>query len=154
MFTKSAPTKPRATQAVNPNSFWSLAHNLTSLTEDERLSRISAGFEVSWLVATRAAFNVTGPVLAHLANLSKSTVERRIKGQAALDPVASERIDRLAQVAVMAEGVFEDKALAAAWMTKVNDALGGKTPLSLCNTELGARQVRRVLHAIEWGGVA
>ncbi|CAM5286868.1 Antitoxin OS=Stutzerimonas stutzeri OX=316 GN=UIB01_09545 PE=4 SV=1 [Stutzerimonas stutzeri] len=52
---------------------------------------------------------------------------------------------------MLAEDVFEDKEAAIVWMSTPNDALGGVTPLSLCGTELGARQLRRVLHAIEWG---
>lgn len=78
-------------------------------------------------------------------------MERWLKSEAVLDPVVSERLDRLAQVAVLAEDVFEDKEAAIVWMSTPNDALGGVTPLSLCGTELGARQLRRVLHAIEWG---
>jgi uncharacterized protein (DUF2384 family) len=39
-------------------------------------------------------------------------------------------------------------------MATPNDALGGNTPVLQCETEIGARQVRRILHAIEWGGVA
>ena len=53
---------------------------------------------------------------------------------------------------MLAEDVFEDKEAASTWMSTPNDSLGGVTPLSLCETELGARQVRRVLNAIEWGG--
>lgn len=68
--------------------------------------------------------------------------------------MASERLDRLASVALLAEEVFEDKQAAADWMSEPNQSLGGRQPLSLCDTEIGANQVRRVLHAIEWGGAA
>lgn len=136
------------------HSFWRMAHSLSAQTEQERLRQINSGFEAVWLIEVKRTFNLTNPALALLANSSNSTVERRIKSKAPLDSVVSERIDRLAQVAVLAEEVFEDKTVAGAWMSSPNDALGGETPLSLCETELGARQVRRVLHAIEWGGVA
>lgn len=139
----SGPEKP---------GFWSMAHDLSAVTEHERLSRIREGFEPYWLVATKSAFGLTMAMVAVIANVSPSTVERRLKSDEALDPVASERLDRLAQVAVLAEDVFEDREAASSWMTTSNDTLGGQTPLSLCETELGARQVRRVLHAIEWGG--
>ncbi len=71
-----------------------------------------------------------------------------------MNPIGAAMQDRLSQVAVLAEEIFEDKAVAISWMTTVNDALGGKTPILLCETEIGARQVLRVLHAIEWGGLA
>lgn len=134
-------------------SFWVMAHSLASLTERERITRIGTGFEVVWLPAVKSAFGLTLTAVAALANVSSSTLERRMKNKTLLDSVASERIDRLAQVAVLAEDVFEDEVTASNWMSSPNDALGGDTPFSLCETELGARQVRRILHAIEWGGV-
>ncbi|MGV8842887.1 MAG: type II toxin-antitoxin system Xre/ParS family antitoxin [Pseudomonas sp.] len=148
------PGKLATSGGIKNMLFWSMAHNLASQTEHERITRISSGFEPAWLTAVKGAFNLTLPALAILANVSNSTVERRIKSKEPLDSVVSERIDRLALVAVLAEEVFEDKTVAGDWMSAPNDALGGKSPLSLCETELGARQVRRVLHAIEWGGVA
>lgn len=69
-----------------------------------------------------------------------------------MNPIGATKQDRLSQVTVIAEEIFEDKAVAISWMTTVNDALGGKTPIFLCDTEIGARQVLRVSHAIEWGG--
>jgi uncharacterized protein (DUF2384 family) len=71
-----------------------------------------------------------------------------------MNPIRTTPPDYLAQVAVLAEEVFEDQAVAASWMTTANKALGGKTPVSLCETDIGAHQVLRVLRAIEWGGVA
>lgn len=155
-MTAIAKSGVRPVNAKTPKvaNFWGLAHALTTQTEYERIARITRGFESSWLVSVKSAFDLTLPVLALMANVSTSTVERLIKSPKLLDSVVSERIDRLAQVAVLAEEVFEDKSVASSWMSNVNDALGGKAPLALCETELGARQVRRVLHAIEWGGVA
>lgn len=116
--------------------------------------KIQTGFDAVWLHAAKSAFRLTIPSLASIANVSASTIERRLRSKVPLDAIVSERFDRLAQVAVLAEEVFEDRTVAGDWLSEPNDALGGKTPLSLCETELGARQVRRVLHAIEWGGVA
>jgi hypothetical protein len=71
-----------------------------------------------------------------------------------MNPISATAPDCRAQVIVLVEEVFEDKAVAASWMTTANNALGGKTPVSLCETDIGAHQVLRVLRAIEWGGVA
>lgn len=135
-------------------SFWRLAHGLSAKTESQRMEVIRKGMDSVWLIAISQTFSLTRPALASITNLSESTLDRRLKARSQLDSVASERLDRIAQVAVLAESVFEDEQVAAKWMATSNDALGGKTPLSLCDTELGARQVRRVLHAIEWGGAA
>ncbi len=147
--------KPFAQLTKTPSSgFWVMAHEVYRLSEGERMTRILAGFTPNWLSATREAFVLHKSVIAELVHISTATFDRRLKSEQPLDQVASERLDRLAQMAFMAEEVFEDKAVASSWLATANDALGGKTPLALCETELGARQVRRVLHAIEWGGVA
>ena len=67
--------------------------------------------------------------------------------------MASERLDRIAEITHQAVAVFESEEQAVAWMSRPNDALGVMTPVMLCQTEIGARQVRRVLAALEWGGV-
>ncbi len=139
---------------VKGASFWRLARGLSAKTEGQRMEVIREGMDSVWLIAISQTFRLTRPALASITNLSESTLDRRLKARSHLDSVASERLDRIAQVAVLAESVFEDEQVAANWMATSNDVLGGRTPLSLCDTELGARQVRRVLHAIEWGGVA
>ncbi|SEK86705.1 MbcA/ParS/Xre antitoxin family protein [Halomonas daqiaonensis] len=61
--------------------------------------------------------------------------------------------DRILAVVNLAADVFEDREVAISWMNRPNAALEGHTPSALCDTELGERQVRQVLHALEWGGV-
>ena len=116
------------------------------------MEHISSGIEADIFVVIRKVFTLTQPTIAALANISTSTLERKIKSKAKLDPIASERVDRLMQIALQAEEVFEDRQAAIQWMGEKNRSLGDETPISLCRTELGARQVRRVLNAIEWGG--
>lgn len=57
-------------------------------------------------------------------------------------------------VARQAQKVFEDRDAAAQRMIRPNRSLDGKAPILLCETEMGAKQVRRVLYALEAGGVA
>lgn len=70
-----------------------------------------------------------------------------------LKPYTFQRLDRAASIARMAEDVFESKEIAASWLATPNEALGGASPARQCETEQGAQQVRRVLNAIECGGV-
>lgn len=132
--------------------FWLQAHNLEKQTERERILLISKGIDAKIFLVIRHVFTLTQPVIAEFANISTSTLERKIKNNDKLDVVASERVDRLMQIALQAEDVFEDRQVAIQWMGEKNKSLGDETPISLCRTELGARQVRRVLNAIEWGG--
>lgn len=96
----------------------------------------------------KSAFRLTTTSLARMANVSTAAIERRLKSKAPPTAVVSERFDRLAQVAVLAKEVFEGNTAASDWLPKPNDALGGNSPLALCETELGARQVRRLRHVI------
>lgn len=66
----------------------------------------------------------------------------------------SESLQRIAVVSCLAEKLFENRQAAAQWMARPNKALGGSTPVMLCETEAGAKQVRSVLLALEWGGAA
>jgi putative toxin-antitoxin system antitoxin component (TIGR02293 family) len=67
--------------------------------------------------------------------------------------VGSERLDRVAALATHAAELFEDQNTARRWMIAPNRALNGLTPLALCETDIGARQARRVLSALQHGAV-
>ena len=73
---------------------------------------------------------------------------------AALDPVASERLDRLVEVISLAFGVFEQPASTEAWLKAPHPLLHQISPLQHCLTAIGARQVRRLLQALEQGAPA
>ncbi|HBP30784.1 MAG TPA: antitoxin [Advenella kashmirensis] len=123
------------------------------MSEGQRIQSIMTGLSVSWATAAKLTFGMSSTSIGRLLNLSLSTYERRKKDEKPLDSVASERLDRLASIAILAEDVFEDKQKAARWLAAPNDALGGNSPVMQCETEIGAKQVRRVLNALEWGGV-
>ena len=69
------------------------------------------------------------------------------------DQLAHADSERLAQVEELAAEVFEEPAQADLWLSSPNIALGGKSPRSICNNDHGATQFRRLLRAIEFGGV-
>lgn len=137
-----------------PRDFWTLAHHLGSMSESERIQSIKAGFSIDMADAAKTTFQMTSQSVSELLNLSVATYERRRRDAKPLDVAASERLDRIAAVALLAEEVFEDKAEASAWLSSPNKALAGNTPVMHCETAIGAQQVRRILNAIEWGGVA
>lgn len=135
-------------------AFWRFSFNRDLLKDSERLQQIKVGFPAHLVQAIRLTFDLQERSVETLLNASISTLERRRREQKNLDPVASERLDRIATVCHLAEEVFESKEDATHWMSKPNKALGGSAPIMLCETEIGAKQVRRVLQALEWGGAA
>lgn len=135
------------------NDFWKIAHVLGRMSESDRIKKIKAGFSVDVADAAKQTFQMTSQGLGELLNVSVATYERRRRDAKPLDAAASERLDRIATVALLAENVFEDKQAASEWMSSPNAALKGIVPVMHCETAIGAQQVRRILHALEWGGV-
>ncbi|NBB32521.1 DUF2384 domain-containing protein [Pseudomonas kielensis] len=134
--------------------FWEFCAQLERLKESERLQQIKTGVSVDLVEATRATFNLTDDQVSMLFNASLSTLNRWRNAKKNLDQVASERLDRIAGVCLHAESVFASRANVSRWMSAENLSCGHCLPVMLCLTEIGAKQVRRVLYALEWGGVA
>lgn len=131
--------------------FWGLSVQIHNQTEAERLQQIKAGMSGELAMATSATFNLGEEHLVLLFNASLPTLKRRKHQNKQLDSVASERLDRIAFICQQAVVVFESREAVASWMSVPNAACDNSTPVLLCVTEIGAQQVRRVLHALEWG---
>jgi putative toxin-antitoxin system antitoxin component (TIGR02293 family) len=68
-----------------------------------------------------------------------------------LDPGESDRVVRMARVIAHAIEILGDRDKAAAWVDRRNRALGGETPLSLLDTDIGVGEVEDVLGRMEHG---
>ena len=132
-------------------SFWQRAAELGALDEQQRLAAIERGWSSSWLAALRQHLHLKPSELEPLLALSEATMARRSREQAALDLVASERLDRLIEVVSLAYGVFEQPASTEAWLKAPHPLLHQASPLQHCRTSIGAGQVRRLLQALEQG---
>jgi len=62
--------------------------------------------------------------------------------------------DKAAHVVATARKVFQDDRKAQRWLGEPNLALGGVTPLSLLDSEPGARQVEMLLGRIAYGEIS
>lgn len=145
---------PHSAHGTAGADFWLLAHQLTQHSEAERLANIQAGLAAKWVRAIKDAFKLGGDDLQALLNMSTSTLERRQHQQRPLDPVASERVDRLAMIAIHALQLLETPEQASVWICTVNPALGQQMPFQMCETDIGARQTHRVLAALSCGAPA
>jgi len=68
-----------------------------------------------------------------------------------LSPAASERAERLARVTALARQALGGDDAARAWLGEGHPLLGGRPPIAAAATDLGARQVERILLNIEHG---
>jgi len=87
--------------------------------------------------------------VARVLGFAPRTLSRR--RQKTFTPTESDRLYRLARIFALATEALGSDEKAKRWLTKENRALGGNTPLSLLDTEIGARQVEAVLGRIEHG---
>jgi putative toxin-antitoxin system antitoxin component (TIGR02293 family) len=92
-------------------------------------------------------------LVLRVLQLPESTAHRLIKEDRRLDPAASERVLRVADVTRHAEATLGGRDAAAQWLTTPNRGLAGAAPLAVLDTEAGAAEVRRILSAIDHGGV-
>jgi putative toxin-antitoxin system antitoxin component (TIGR02293 family) len=79
--------------------------------------------------------------------VSPATYKRRPR----LSVAASERAERLARIAALAVQALGDEDEAKTWRTTAHPLLDDRTPVEVAATDLGARQVERLLVNIEHG---
>jgi putative toxin-antitoxin system antitoxin component (TIGR02293 family) len=81
----------------------------------------------------------------------RRTLAHRKEKRQSLTPEQSDRLTRVVRVFVRAEEALGAAEKAARWMRKENRALGGRRPMDLLESDVGARMVERVLGRIEHG---
>ena len=90
-------------------------------------------------------------VLAALLGVSEKTLSRARAANARLDPVASDRLFRVARIGALAIEVLEGEAQATHWLKRPQIGLGGSAPLALLTTDVGCAEVEKLLLRIEHG---
>ena len=124
---------------------------LTTTSELVLADKVESGFDFRAFVRLQQATRLTARQLADLLSIPDRTLSRR-KSEGRLHPDESDRLLRLARVVDLALSLFEgDKKAAQGWLMLSNDALGGKTPIELSKTEVGAREVETLIHRLEHG---
>lgn len=114
------------------------------------VSVIRGGLSAAAIDSLIKTLALTQGELAAALAIPERTLARR-KKEGALNSEESAKLVRLARVVERAETVFEDLATALAWLKSPNTALGGATPLTLMDTEIGAEGVLDTLGRIEHG---
>ena len=125
-----------------------------SSSAQAQISEIRKGAPASNLIGVAEAMRVPRERVYHLIGLSSSTAKRKLAKDETLDPLMTERLTRIGAIEKLAEDTFGDPDLASEWLQSSNLGLGNATPLSMLDTEIGCREVSRVLNAIAYGGAA
>jgi len=114
---------------------------------------IREGFPQKVIEELMEAADLSIKELAACLDLSARSLQRR-RREGRLARYESDRIYRLARIVALAKSSLGGRNAAVRWIKRPNRALGGKAPLAVIDTELGARAVENVLGRIAFGGVS
>jgi putative toxin-antitoxin system antitoxin component (TIGR02293 family) len=130
-----------------------MAHGkLPPFDDNLRLAEVvHLGVPAAALRETAEEFGIGILELADVLQLPRRTVTRRLAQKKLLTPAESERILRVRRLLGLAGPIFESGDLARRWFVRPLRALGGKSPLQLCSSEPGGREVESVLGRIDHG---
>ena len=113
---------------------------------------VREGLPYAALSAVVSGFGIGSDEAGTILRIPERTLARR-KKEKKLSAEESDRLVRLARIAALAEDVLGAREKAARWLASSNRALGGRTPLSELDTDLGAEEVEAVLQRLAHGVV-
>jgi putative toxin-antitoxin system antitoxin component (TIGR02293 family) len=126
-------------------------------------AQLRQGLPVKSFVAFKQWARLSNDELASIADISPKTLQRYFKDWTSKSPAnalrvavsPSDRVFRAAEVMALAESVFGgDEDAAHEWLRSEQFGLGGKVPLELLRTNLGAHLVEEELKRIQHGFLA
>jgi putative toxin-antitoxin system antitoxin component (TIGR02293 family) len=116
-----------------------------------RIRAIERGFPYRRVEKLIKELNETDARIAYLVQIAPRTLARR-KQEGTLKPDESERVDRIEGIFRLATELFEgDKTEAVKWLKEPNRGLANRPPLDFSRTEIGAREVEKLIGRLEHG---
>ena len=115
---------------------------------------VQSGFTFQVVESVSHRLGVTPKILIEKIALSPRTAVRRLAGRRKLRADESDRLMRIVRIAQKARTVFGSAEKASKCLQVPLAAIGGKTPFSAMDTDLGASQAQEVLQRIEEGVIS
>jgi putative toxin-antitoxin system antitoxin component (TIGR02293 family) len=122
---------------------------VAALSPLEQIETIRKGVATQLFDQLATALGLGRGALARTLNINEQTLRKR--KSRVLSPSEAEKSLRVARVFAMATEVLDGEEEARRWLNENIPALGGKRPLDLLDTDLGAQQVTNLLGGIKWG---
>ena len=117
------------------------------------VKRLREGLSYAAFERLKRKLKVSSHELADATLITQRTLARRKKA-GRMQPDESDRLVRMARVFSRAIGLYGgNEDLARVWMMRPRQALGGPSPFEMARTEVGAREVEKLIHQIEHGVV-
>ncbi len=108
------------------------------------------GFPYAAFESFAEALDIRSTELASVMGVAARTLARR-KTSRQLSPTESDRLYRIVLVTLAASEALGSLEHAKSWLHRQNRALGGGSPISVLDTEIGERQVEDLLTRINHG---
>jgi putative toxin-antitoxin system antitoxin component (TIGR02293 family) len=108
------------------------------------------GLPIRALELTVRTLGLSAGEVSHVLGIPPRTLARRRK-EKLLKPAESDRLYRVARRAAHALEVFDSEEQASDWLHAKIPALGGRTPVSILDTEAGVLLIDDELGRIEHG---
>jgi len=93
---------------------------------------------------------LTSTEIAEIVISPRTLKHRKARGEQ-LSHEETDRLVRVARIAVLAEEVFGTRDKALGWLRSTNKRIGDRTPLSMLNSDSGGRLVENMLWQIDEG---
>lgn len=123
---------------------------LRTASSDALRREVGSGLPYRSFEALRERLGLTREEMSAAIRVAPRTLARR-KREGKLRPDESDRLLRVARIASEAARILGTGDAAASWLREPILALGWVAPISLIDTDLGARQVEEILGRIEFG---
>lgn len=125
---------------------------LTTYALPELLRSIEGGLPYRVFDRFAEQTGLSADRIADLADISRRDLALR-RDEGHFSRAESDRLVRSARIFGAATALFKgDRAMSGVWLMSGQPALGGSAPLDLARTDLGAREVERVLAQLARGG--
>ena len=117
----------------------------------ELVKHVEKGLAFTAVEALQQQMDLATKEMARLLDIKFRTFLRR-KEAGRLQPAESDRVLRASRLFARAQDLFDgDQKAARGWLMKPQRALGGAIPLEIAKTEVGAREVERIIGRLEHG---
>jgi putative toxin-antitoxin system antitoxin component (TIGR02293 family) len=114
------------------------------------IRRIQKGFPFRELEMLQDTIGMPLEQLAKRLLISRSTLQRR-KAAGRLSPDESDKVMRFSRLTTQATDLFGNVDKARAWLKHPQRGLGGAIPLDYAETEIGAKEVEKLLGRMKYG---
>jgi len=127
-----------------------MAKALLEQSPQQLIKRVEAGISFTDLETLGKSLNLSLDKLSPLVGIARATLHRR-KREGHLQVQESDRVIRYERLFSQATNVFGSREQALGWLRSPQRGLGGAIPLEYARTEVGARELEKLLGRIDYG---